>query len=140
MTPRQIAIREGRKTYFTGVPCIRGHIANRRTNNKICLECRKDTFAIWSAKNPDKISRMRAKDLAAYRRKAGIPEPPYPSPIGCELCGGPPSKGKSLCVDHCHKSGMFRGWLCGRCNKGIGLLRDDPSLLEAAAAYIRKFS
>lgn len=30
---------EGRKTYFTGKPCCRGHLAERRTVGRSCLAC-----------------------------------------------------------------------------------------------------
>ena len=33
-----------------------------------------------------------------------------------------------------------RGLLCGPCNKGIGHLRDNPAICEAAAAYLRKWA
>jgi hypothetical protein len=39
-------------------------------------------------------------------------------------------------VDHCHKTGSFRGLLCTRCNTAIGLLRDSPDLARAAARYL----
>jgi hypothetical protein len=33
------ARRAGRATYFTGVPCKRGHVADRFTHNGSCREC-----------------------------------------------------------------------------------------------------
>ena len=33
----------------------------------------------------------------------------------------------------------MRGLLCEGCNRGIGLLRDDPDLLRRAADYIDRF-
>lgn len=30
---------EGRKRYNTGIPCMRGHLADRQTSNGGCLEC-----------------------------------------------------------------------------------------------------
>jgi hypothetical protein len=45
---------------------------------------------------------------------------------------------RGACVDHDHETGKIRDLLCSRCNQGIGLLGDDPSLVERAAAYLRK--
>jgi hypothetical protein len=41
-----------------------------------------------------------------------------------------------LAVDHCHETKAIRGLLCGRCNKGIGLLQEDINVLIAAATYL----
>ena len=41
-----------------------------------------------------------------------------------------------LFVDHCHTSGEVRGLLCDGCNKGIGHLKDNPTAIKAALAYI----
>lgn len=42
-----------------------------------------------------------------------------------------------LCVDHNHETGKIRGLLCGQCNSGIGMLKDDESILLRAIAYLR---
>ena len=39
-------------------------------------------------------------------------------------------------LDHDHRTGVVRGWLCQRCNHGLGLFRDDPGHLHAAAYYV----
>lgn len=41
-------------------------------------------------------------------------------------------------IDHCHKTGSVRGLLCTSCNCAIGLMRDVPERLEAAAHYLRR--
>lgn len=49
---RKEAAARGDKTYFTGKPCRRGHIAARTVSTGNCVECRKATHAI-RMKNPD---------------------------------------------------------------------------------------
>jgi hypothetical protein len=44
----------------------------------------------------------------------------------------------NACTDHCHRCNKIRGELCSNCNSALGLLGDDPSWLEAAAAYLRR--
>lgn len=55
----------------------------------------------------------------------------------CKLCGNEPKEGKKLVIDHDHRNGKVRGLLCNSCNVGIGLLQDDPALLEKAINYIQ---
>jgi hypothetical protein len=53
---------------------------------------------------------------------------------GCAMCG---RKFKhSLCVDHCHKTGLLRGLLCRGCNVGIGNLGDDWLFVFKSAVYL----
>lgn len=56
----------------------------------------------------------------------------------CAVCGDPRTKGKRLCIDHDHTTGEVRGLLCDRCNKGIGLFRDDPATIMSAINYLKK--
>jgi hypothetical protein len=43
-TPRDIAKENSETTYFTGKPCRRGHISNRRTSNYICIQCASEIY------------------------------------------------------------------------------------------------
>jgi len=41
-------------------------------------------------------------------------------------------------LDHCHKTGRVRALLCHNCNRGLGLMQDNPDILRAAADYVEK--
>jgi len=41
-----------------------------------------------------------------------------------------------LGLDHCHSTGVFRGWLCSKCNAGLGFFGDNLAGLEKAIAYL----
>ena len=58
----------------------------------------------------------------------------------CAICRSDQWVGKNNTphVDHCHETGRVRGLLCGPCNNGLGNFRDQPDLLETAAAYLRQ--
>ena len=76
--------------------------------------------------------------LLRRKRKPREPDivPTRPQPERCEACGG--WDVISLCRDHDHASGLFRGWLCRSCNIGVGFFYDDPARLRAAADYLER--
>jgi hypothetical protein len=50
----------------------------------------------------------------------------------CAICRAAPAAH----VDHDHETGAVRALLCFNCNGGLGQFRDDPLLLQLAAAYV----
>lgn len=55
----------------------------------------------------------------------------------CAICGIHQSElKKRLAVDHDHKTGKIRGLLCSNCNCAIGLLHDEPVVIEMALTYL----
>jgi hypothetical protein len=64
-------------------------------------------------------------------------------PECCEICGGrgygrSGHKNAGICFDHDHVTGKPRGWLCDRCNKVLGLVKDDQFLLNKMICYLEK--
>lgn len=55
--------------------------------------------------------------------------------LRCWVCG-PITGHRGRCHDHDHDTGEWRGMLCDRCNRLIGLFRDDPRVLRRLAEYV----
>jgi hypothetical protein len=53
-------------------------------------------------------------------------------PSRCELC----NEAAKTVFDHCHTSGKFRGWLCNRCNRTLGHVKDSQELLRKMVDYL----
>ena len=63
-----------------------------------------------------------------------------PKPDACECCGRTaedPQRG-DLVLDHDHDTDTFRGWICERCNIGIGKLGDTIEGLKNAIRYLER--
>jgi len=62
---------------------------------------------------------------------------------GCAICHEISEK---LCVDHDHSccpakntcGKCIRGIICDRCNRALGLMRDNPEIFLSASKYLRK--
>lgn len=56
--------------------------------------------------------------------------------MACGICREELQLTKGGChIDHCHETGHVRGLLCGHCNVGFGMFREDPVKLRSAAEY-----
>jgi hypothetical protein len=128
----------------------------------------RDKVKEWRAKNPEKRDAQKARHYIrnkekidqkakdwynnnrdryrdkAFRRKYGITLEQYnlmreQQNYCCAICGTSETDcGKKMFVDHNHCTGAVRKLLCTQCNAGIGMLQDDPNILERAAKYIRE--
>lgn len=105
--------------------------ARRNDNYKRVLAQERAKRARRRASTPRSVLR------ANTRRLRGLPEPTRPEPSLCECCSSAPADSHGMCLDHCHKTGVFRGWLCNMCNQGIGKLGDDLEGLERAIWYLK---
>lgn len=130
---RKEAVAKKLTKYFTGKPCKRGHVAERKLPSGTCTECYKQYDSIRSASD----KRRNKNKQYHVNKKLQTFEPVRPMPERCELCGSPPEENRGLNLDHDHQTGKFRGWLCFKCNTGIGKLGDSVVGLEKALKYLR---
>jgi hypothetical protein len=107
----------------------------------------------WNKENPEprRVGKVKYKRTPHAKKKAteygrraqGLPIPTRPEPATCECCGRAPMRygvPTALSLDHDHTTGKFRGWLCNRCNLGIGMLDDTLTGLQNAISYLRRAS
>ena len=81
----------------------------------------------WYDRNAEKLQLRRFAKLGIH--------PTRTMPALCELCGKPP-KARILHLDHDHTTKTFRGWLCGKCNRALGLFGDSIHGLQRAIDYL----
>ena len=108
-----------------------------------CKPCTITQKRNWNRKNKEKVHGQQIKQKygigleefnAMYKAQGGC----------CAICKTDKNDFRvtsrqhyRFAVDHCHETGKVRGLLCNACNRGIGFLKDDADLLEAAASYLR---
>lgn len=105
---------------------------NPKTNlclyvNKKCSDCRK-LYMVHKKQSTENV-----KNLNIVRPIPSI-ENPYP----CDCCNKHIITTKTIQLDHCHKTGLFRGWLCKECNISMGNLGDNISGILHVIKYMNK--
>ncbi len=114
-----------------------------------CKECSNKKNKIYYEKNRNKIlnkareygkteqrkkyCRDFAKEKLKQKRER---EADRPRSITCECCGELPTK-IGVVWDHCHDTGKFRGWLCNRCNRVLGMCKDSEKVFKKMIEYLR---
>jgi hypothetical protein len=96
----------------------------------------------WRQRHPERWQRIRMN--SDLKRKHGITLEDYERMLQeqggvCKICKSTESNNKirkRFAVDHDHVTGVKRGLLCDRCNRAIGLFRDDVDLVRAAGEYL----
>ena len=112
-----------------------------------CKACMQEQRALWGQENKDHLNEWRRQNWVAVGRRfkrRGATQELYDNLYEiqrgcCALCNEPEEKFAWLCIDHDHETGRIRGLLCPNCNRGLGLLQDNPILLKKAAQYVESF-
>lgn len=98
--------------------------------HSVCRTCARATNKVWHTKSTAPKDTLRKYGICKWEyellleKQKGL----------CKICEQADTK--RLSVDHCHKTHKIRGLLCGNCNRGLGLFKDNPRLLERAIKYL----
>lgn len=138
--------------------------SNERYRRYICGRChvvrankyldsvpgrREEKNAKLRAKNAARTQEQRTVDKEkAYnkwlRAEYGVTLDQYNSMLlaqgnKCAICRTTDPRGRGrFHVDHCHSTKRIRAILCSECNMMIGLAKDSPVILRAAARYVER--
>ena len=116
-------------------------------NKKKCIYCEIEKPLSNFSKHPTRYDGLdgRCKSCIKERTKVvnEIRKTAPPMTEACECCGKKIGddinyKQEKLCLDHEPKTNTFRGWLCKKCNTGIGLLGDNLKSIMKAVKYLEK--
>ena len=99
-----------------------------------CSECTKaraqrtrdESYVIGGVRcTPAQVKRRYGCSLEEYKQRMQTSN-------CCEIC----SATENLVYDHCHETMEFRGVLCKKCNRGLGLFGDTIEGLLKALRYL----
>ncbi len=138
-------------------PCRACGVIDRDSTGK-CRPCHVEANRRFKERHPtyfqDKSRALRATPIGKERnrrnqrkfwRKHGWAEGEHeraeaalPFVVACECCGtSSPGTRRGWQADHDHATGLFRGFLCNRCNVGAGFIEDEKFVLQINA-YLAK--
>ena len=119
---------------------------------KICNICHKllntTEFALnQNAKNNRPVRRPSCKKCReqlegiepnSAEKDEWLKNKPENEPFECPICGKRTIAGvtSKVVLDHNHRTGKVRGWICDSCNTGIGRFKDDIELVKKAIKFL----
>jgi hypothetical protein len=102
----------------------------------ICKKCDN----IRPKKVLDREKYLRERREYYYQTKYGFDiafkEQKVKDGLNCEICEVPLTNVRTTATDHSHKKGHVRGFLCNKCNTGLGKFNDDVEMLDKAMRYL----
>ena len=60
VTTLKQALDQGQSHYFTGKPCKRGHLSQRRVSGRCCVDCAAVASRKWADENPEQVAEWAA--------------------------------------------------------------------------------
>lgn len=122
-------------------------------SNKVCNVCHRYLNTIHFQKNQngkgdrtirrpscnDCRKEMDGKNVSPKDRREWNKKEPKMIIWQCPICNKTtiPKLTSKVVLDHDHKTGAVRGWICDSCNTGIGRFKDEVALLESAIDFLK---
>lgn len=121
---------------------------------KICNQCQEEKIMTEFAKNQygkDNRILRRPVCIKCYSKKTKIsgktkseylktnPRPEVGKNWKCPICEVDKIRvfKNDICLDHNHKTGKIRGYICGSCNASIGKFHEDIVRMERAIKWLK---
>lgn len=97
---------------------------NRTVRRPSCNNCRKEIDGV-------EVSTKDKREWAKSKPSFQIWE--------CPICKKKtiPGLTSKVVLDHDHKTGKPRAWICDSCNTGLGRFKDDIETIESAITYLK---
>lgn len=98
----------------------------RKTTRPSCTKCRVEIDGVGMPHSErSRFNRIKPKNVFI-----------------CPICNKMSIVGvtANLVVDHDHKTGKGRTWICDSCNTGLGRFKDDIDLLKKVIKYLESFN
>lgn len=144
----------GRRKYCSA-SCTQAHRAynGNRPTKLTCILCEREFSTMRRDGRFQRTDTLFCRDCgrtspeALRFRRYGVTIKQYADALaaGCQICG---DIVKKLHIDHDHAccpadrhrtcGKCVRGFLCGPCNRALGMLRDDPTIIRKAIAYLER--
>ena len=122
---RRIFVKNGRKACSTckkSLPVTMFHKCHRSCSG-LGSQC-KDCHGSWALSKKYGLAIEEARRLRNTWKDAQ-----------CAVC----ATTDSIHIDHNHATGQIRGFLCGNCNRAVGLLQDNPVYVSNLVAYLQHY-
>lgn len=84
----------------------------------------------------------KVKDMsAAEQSRMDAKKPQIKTFFKCPICkrGTIVDVTARIVPDHDHRTGMGREWICQACNTGLGVFKEDITILKNAIEYLKRF-
>ncbi len=103
-------------------------------------ELKRAEVKLWrSRQTPERLYAIDRR--AQLKRNYGITVEQYEQMFKhqrgcCAICKKKPKKGRMLCVDHNHSTGVVRGLLCDLCNTFLGRINESQKCIKNILKYL----